>query len=762
MAEKKIMVAKLDTYTPSDLLLKDQGEWTRTDEGFKYVSNPNSVFDVSVETPLGVAQGPEYPSTESLAAPTTATSFGAFIGSVMPATYNITVTPKSGDFTLEDLEVLLPSVGSTYEDHITTLTTGLTFQEVLDVGLDNFTDTLGVEFVYNFLDTEYENLLVGQDNHNVIPNINVVMSEAENIYTEEENLLNSTTANILEDNLEASDTFERFSNQLVVNNEKIKEYSGNKGLFPMYCEINIPSTPGEHLIGDAISVSQTECLLSRDIHGATDSLPQTVLVEMLAYSYMYYDSNGLLATTNADAPSKTVLLEDWIQNDAPSWYAGIPLPADWAFTGPLTPSALMSLGLVAIDGVGGVDDAIVILEDQISSILNDKARTYQQLLDGEEAYSESIMYKVVKHLGKGLDNPIQTFYFNKTGELVSEFGDEEKVSLVDTQVKYDQEYTYSAIAYQAIVGTRHSYGEFEFLTKENNLDRVDEATSKVTVTPFLKIVEMPLFEVTGKILSNPPLPPELGFVPYKGQTDKLLFHLNTNQGSQDMVPITLNSTEASDIDMIAVNQKRNDGLITFETDDNNKAYEIYRLTEPPIVYEDFNNNLIASVSTIGDGTTSLLEAGSANIVIQHTTNKKYYYMFRSVDVHGTPSNPSEVYEIELYNDGGAGYPIIRKFEFGSINPKVPSKEARKLIQIVPRMSQAYFNAEASGIEGTTSIGGKKEIYLGLEDESLFAAENKYGVTKGKRFKIRLTSKFTGKKVDINIDFNTNRVESETD
>jgi len=284
----------------------------------------------------------------------------------------------------------------------------------------------------------------------------------------------------------------------------------------------------------------------------------------------------------------------------------------------------------------------------------------------------------------------------------------------------------------------------------------------VTVTPFMKIVEMPLFEVTGKILSNPPLPPELGFVPYRGQTDKLLFHLNTNQGSQDMVPITLNSTEASDIDMIAVNQKRNDGLITFETDDNNKAYEIYRLTEPPIVYEDFNNNLIASVSTVGDGTTSLLEAGSANIVIQHTTNKKYYYMFRSIDVHGTPSNPSEVYEIELYNDGGAGYPIIRKFEFGSISPKVPSKEARKLIQIVPRMSQAYLNAEASGIDGTTSIGGKTEISLGLEDESLFAATSGYGVKTGKKFKIRLTSKFTGKKVDINIDFNTNRVQSETD
>ena len=53
--------------------------------------------------------------------------------------------------------------------------------------------------------------------------------------------------------------------------------------------------------------------------------------------------------------------------------------------------------------------------------------------------------------------------------------------------------------------------------------------------------------------------------------------------------------------------------------------------------------------------------------------------------------------------------------------------------------------------------------MGLEDESLFAATSKYNEAEtGKRFKIRLTSKFTGKKVDINIDFNTNRVESETD
>ena len=126
-------------------------------------------------------------------------------------------------------------------------------------------------------------------------------------------------------------------------------------------------------------------------------------------------------------------------------------------------------------------------------------------------------------------------------------------------------------------------------------------------------------------------------------------------------------------------------------------------------------------------------------------------MFRSVDFHGGLSNPSIVYEIELYNDGGVGYPIIREYLFDSINPKTTTKSARKLIQIIPRITQAYLNEPSSGL--TDKDGnifgaiGNRDIILGIEDESLF----------GKKFKIRLTSKRTGKKLDINVDFKTKRI-----
>ena len=74
-----------------------------------------------------------------------------------------------------------------------------------------------------------------------------------------------------------------------------------------------------------------------------------------------------------------------------------------------------------------------------------------------------------------------------------------------------------------------------------------------------------------------------------------------------------------------------------------------------------------------------------------------------------------------------------------------------MIQIVPRMTQAYLNEAASGLvngDGTANNAiGNMGMVLGVEDEPLF----------GKKFKIRLTSKSTGKKLDFNIDFKTKRV-----
>ena len=63
------------------------------------------------------------------------------------------------------------------------------------------------------------------------------------------------------------------------------------------------------------------------------------------------------------------------------------------------------------------------------------------------------------------------------------------------------------------------------------------------------------------------------------------------------------------------------------------------------------------------------------------------------------------------------------------------------------MSQAMVNESASGLineNGELGNAFANKIVLGSEDDSLF----------GKKFKIRLTSKQTGKKIDLNVTFKT--------
>jgi hypothetical protein len=505
--------------------------------------------------------------------------------------------------------------------------------------------------------------------------------------------------------------------------------------------------------------------------------PETVIEETLNYSYTY-GSGGELIVDSRPALSKTVDLEQWILNDLPGWStesAALVAPAglefgidpttgevtggrgtevEWMYIGQDTESSILAAGGAPIDVAAGVE----MLSSGLDGIAQTHRRTFKDLIDGIPSYSETLMYKVTKFLGEGIDSPIQTFYFMNSMELKSFMSEESRISFVDTQVKYDQIYTYTVIAYQVIVGAKYIYSNLRTLGYGS-----DWAFAEVDVemSPLIKIVEMPLFISVGRILSSPPLSPEINFIPYRGIPDQILFHFNTALGSEDLKPITLTTQEAADISQVSFNQKRTDGKITFETDDHNIAFQIYRVDKPPVSYNDFSESLLAIASTDSTDPQVNLQAGSTSALIKQTTNKKYYYMFRSVDLHGALSNPSEVYEIELYNDGGVGYPVIRHYEFGSADPKTTTKSARKLIQIIPRISQAYLNEEDSdlvNVDGSLSSAAGKSISLGLEDESLFATTAGWGVKTGKRFKIRLTSKFTGKKVDINVDFKTNRIQ----
>jgi len=260
----------------------------------------------------------------------------------------------------------------------------------------------------------------------------------------------------------------------------------------------------------------------------------------------------------------------------------------------------------------------------------------------------------------------------------------------------------------------------------------------VLTKPSLKFVQIPYYESRGTILDNPPLFPNINFITYKGRDSKLSLFLNSSQGSLEEEPITFSEKEEKYYTLFREARKMNDfQKILFKSDEfENLAaiFEVRRLSTPPKSYEDFKD-ANTSIITTPYGINHF--ASAAAFLDNIEPNKKYYYMFRAVDRRGTASNPTAIYQVELVENSGAIYPLIESYEVVK-DSKQTLKSFKRLFNILPRLTQVLPDVSA----GSFTEGG--DIKLGLKEEPLF----------GKTFKIRLTSKKTGKAVDLNVSFDS--------
>ena len=128
------------------------------------------------------------------------------------------------------------------------------------------------------------------------------------------------------------------------------------------------------------------------------------------------------------------------------------------------------------------------------------------------------------------------------------------------------------------------------------------------------------------------------------------------------------------------------------------------------------------------------------------TNKKYYYVFRIVNSNGVSGTPSDIFESELINDGGYVYGSFKQMSESELvepPPKEPSISFKKLINIVPNIQHLTLNTNADMFSdaSTDHLG---DISLGSEGSGQQFWDQ--------QFKIRLTSKKTGRKIDLNLKF----------
>tara|TARA_B100000131_G_scaffold320897_1_gene370185 strand:+ start:1291 stop:3930 length:2640 start_codon:yes stop_codon:yes gene_type:complete len=373
----------------------------------------------------------------------------------------------------------------------------------------------------------------------------------------------------------------------------------------------------------------------------------------------------------------------------------------------------------------------IILKGKVKKLLKKHMRTVQEVFEGKSAYHETVLYKVSKYAGPNTNGePIQSFYIPNSNDL-------DVFTYIDTQVKYDTQYTYSITAYELVVGNKYQYQELVSKVQYGKW-----AAVQVINEPSLRLVEVPIYVHTNRVLDNPPIHPEVEFVPYKGINNKIKILVNSGVGRYDIPFEIIESEEMEQVNKHkrAQNKLHTDNTLMYETDDYPAFFEVRRMLKKPKSFGDFAGKKIKLASTTLKN-TEMISSGMG-IVDKIKPNTKYYYCIRAIDNHGHISYPSPIYEVEMVDDAGSIYPIVRICEFAPEFESQPAIGGRRYIHIQPTMPQLLVNEENSGLIEVGTVANLDKLNLSISEETVW----------GKKFKIRLTSKSTGRKMDFNVSF----------
>ena len=428
---------------------------------------------------------------------------------------------------------------------------------------------------------------------------------------------------------------------------------------------------------------------------------------------------------------------------------------------------------------------------------------------GEATYKETMAYRIEKRAASSTgdnvtDNTVQNFWFFNSISNDVEF------DYIDTQVKYDVGYTYHIYAYVLTSGIKYRVDDLRlsrkigyterggndvydsgtdvaclefynphtneaadqlYVTEENNTLAMDNQLASLAQTtsvnpyladfnlyyePVVKIFEIPLGVKALMITDHPPS--EIDIIPFQkiDNSQTLGFLINyeeypTRDTSMTMaLPYPTVITRDDNTRKIAYsisNDLSTDAGMFEESVSKPATIEVFRMGERPTAYTDFANNLYSTVNLSIKNTENYL----SNYIFYDKiiTNKKYYYLFRFVNAQNLAGYISPIIEAEMIDDGGYKYSVFNDLfaqdlaEDTFINP---SKQFKKIMQILPNMQHVQFDTTDVDF-GLTAAENLSNLSIGTPgiEESIW----------DRTFKVRLTSRKTGKKIDLNLTFNVN-------
>jgi hypothetical protein len=276
----------------------------------------------------------------------------------------------------------------------------------------------------------------------------------------------------------------------------------------------------------------------------------------------------------------------------------------------------------------------------------------------------------------------------------------------------------------------------------------------------VKIIEVPVATKVLTIQDNPPVAPDVTPYQRKDNSQVIGFYVNvesfrlpmdpTNTESASrvgMYPTPINNKEAKKkSSYLSSNNMLDDELVEFNSVSKPSNLEIYRLDRPPKSLSDFNGHLVHNKSLAMPQNP---DHKYTNCFYEEkiNTNKKYYYLLRFLNEHGDAGYISPIQVVELIEDGGYKYSVfdvIYETELEKPDEQQDSIMFKKLMQITPSMNHTVIDdTDLDYTQPASSQLDKLAGKIGTAESLIW----------GKTFKFRITSKKTGKKVDLNIKYN---------
>jgi len=335
-------------------------------------------------------------------------------------------------------------------------------------------------------------------------------------------------------------------------------------------------------------------------------------------------------------------------------------------------------------------------------------------------------------------------------------------------MKYGRKYIYRTKVLIGILGSSYTYSNLFVSQNETQMMGEDgsiaqgypegftDITSEkyrayvdVEVTPSFQILEYQVDEDEVAFVDTPTLPPQVNFRNNSKKANVEFFFspmfvrvesITADTGEELMrklQPLTEEDQRVADL----VSLSKTDGV---SSDYFTGIYEIFRMSSPPQQEQDFADHYLASVddkSTLTFPESMGLRSNVLDNMNGHfedfiVPNQKYYYAFRSMTYHGTPSNLTVPFEVELLRDSDEYKINISQYKYPNEKNYVYQKATKRIVKVVPNIERLLFSEEEKDSTG---------VVYKLDDGSM--------LTKGSttKFKIRVTSKHTGKKIDINLN-----------